>query len=115
MEEDVILAWAAKADAGKLLGVPAEAGRAVRQAVAQVVEWLQQQSDEVGRAGLRTTYNKCSPLRIWAGPASGPAVHRVHACGSVSAGSFRVTRRTTTRRRTPEDCRRMAVCSLALP
>ncbi|KAG2429283.1 hypothetical protein HXX76_011051 [Chlamydomonas incerta] len=46
VEEDVILAWAQKADAGKLLGVPADGGKAVRNAVAQVVEWLQSQEDE---------------------------------------------------------------------
>ncbi|PNW81558.1 hypothetical protein CHLRE_06g251600v5 [Chlamydomonas reinhardtii] len=46
VEEDVILAWAQKSDAGKLLGVPADGGKAVRKAVAQVVEWLQSQEDE---------------------------------------------------------------------
>ncbi|KAG2486162.1 hypothetical protein HYH03_015126 [Edaphochlamys debaryana] len=46
VEGDVILAWAGKADAGRLLEVPAEEGRAVRAAVAAVVEWLQQQEDE---------------------------------------------------------------------
>lgn len=46
VEEDVILAWAAKADAGKILAVPAEASKEVRKAVAQVVEWLQQQEDD---------------------------------------------------------------------
>nr|BBC28485.1 eukaryotic translation initiation factor 5 [Eudorina sp. NIES-3984]BBC28496.1 eukaryotic translation initiation factor 5 [Eudorina sp. 2006-703-Eu-15] len=46
VEEDVILAWAQKADAGKLLAVSAEAGRTVRKAVEPVVEWLRQQEDE---------------------------------------------------------------------
>lgn len=46
VEEDVVVAWAAKADAGKILAVPAEGCRAVRKAVAQVVEWLQQQDEE---------------------------------------------------------------------
>ncbi|GLC41065.1 hypothetical protein PLESTB_000947300 [Pleodorina starrii] len=48
VEEDVILAWAQKADAGKLLAVPADGGKAVRKAVEPVVEWLQQQSDDDG-------------------------------------------------------------------
>lgn len=46
IEEDVILAWAQKTDAGKLLAVPAEGGKAVRKAVQPVVDWLQQQEDE---------------------------------------------------------------------
>lgn len=45
-EGDTIVAWAGKADAGKILGVSLEAGAAVRTAAAPVVEWLQESEDE---------------------------------------------------------------------
>src|SRR5690349_9809898 len=40
--EEIIEAWYERADAAKVVGVEAEQGRAVRRAVAPVVEWLQQ-------------------------------------------------------------------------
>ncbi|EFJ39923.1 eukaryotic translation initiation factor 5 [Volvox carteri f. nagariensis] len=46
VEEDVILAWAQRADAGKLLAIPIEGGKAVRKAVKPVVDWLRQQDDD---------------------------------------------------------------------
>nr|BAU61600.1 eukaryotic translation initiation factor 5 [Gonium pectorale] len=46
LDDDVILAWAQKSDAGKILSVPVAGGKAVRKAVAQVVEWLQAQDEE---------------------------------------------------------------------
>ncbi|GLI62885.1 eukaryotic translation initiation factor 5 [Volvox africanus] len=46
IEEDVILAWAQKPDAGKLLAVPIEAGKGVRKAVEPVVDWLMLQEDD---------------------------------------------------------------------
>eukprot|EP00878_Enallax_costatus_P016553 GHUV01017368.1.p1 GENE.GHUV01017368.1~~GHUV01017368.1.p1 ORF type:complete len:208 (+),score=106.49 GHUV01017368.1:316-939(+) len=47
-EEDIILAWHARRDAAKMLGVPADGAAAVRKGVQQVVDWLQQaESDEV--------------------------------------------------------------------
>jgi translation initiation factor 5 len=47
-EEDIILAWHARKDAAKMLGVPADGAAAVRKGVQQVVDWLQEaESDEV--------------------------------------------------------------------
>ncbi|GFR43167.1 hypothetical protein Agub_g4216 [Astrephomene gubernaculifera] len=46
VEEDVILAWAQKVEAGKLLAVPLEDGKSVRKAVDKVVQWLQQQDED---------------------------------------------------------------------
>ena len=45
--EELIIAWHGKPSAGKVLGVPAPAAKAVRQAAAKFVEWLQEaESDE---------------------------------------------------------------------
>lgn len=45
--EELIIAWYGKPSAGKVLGVPAPAAKAVRQAAAKFVEWLQEaESDE---------------------------------------------------------------------
>ena len=45
--EQLIIAWYDKPSAGKVLGVPAPAAKAVRQAAAKFVEWLQEaESDE---------------------------------------------------------------------
>lgn len=47
VEEEIILAWAARKDAAKVLGVPADGAAAVRKGVAPVVEWLHEaESDE---------------------------------------------------------------------
>nr|ADI46929.1 EIF5Bbm [Volvox carteri f. nagariensis] len=46
VEEDVIIAWAQKGDAGKLLSVPAEGSKAVRKAVQPVVDWLKHQEED---------------------------------------------------------------------
>jgi len=46
-EEDIILAWADRAGAAKVLGVSPDEASAVRKGVAQVVQWLQEaESDE---------------------------------------------------------------------
>jgi translation initiation factor 5 len=46
-EEDIILAWADRADAAKVLGVSPDEASAVRKGVEQVVQWLQEaESDE---------------------------------------------------------------------
>ena len=47
VDEALIIAWYNKPLAGKVLGVPAPAAKAVRQAAAKLVEWLQEaESDE---------------------------------------------------------------------
>nr|BCL66175.1 eukaryotic translation initiation factor 5 [Volvox reticuliferus] len=51
VDEDVILAWAQRADAGKLLAVPAEGGKMVRRAVGPVIEWLKQHDDDEDDGG----------------------------------------------------------------
>ena len=40
VEEDLILAWADKPVAGKVLGIPAATAKAVREAASKFVEWL---------------------------------------------------------------------------
>ncbi len=40
--EEIIVAWYERVDAAKVVGVQEEQGKAVRRAVAPVVEWLQQ-------------------------------------------------------------------------
>jgi translation initiation factor 5 len=45
-EEEIILEWADRADAAKVLGVDAAGAKAVRAAVAAVVEWLQEADDD---------------------------------------------------------------------
>lgn len=42
VEEDIILAWADRGDAAKVLGVPKDHADAARSAVAPVVEWLRE-------------------------------------------------------------------------
>ena len=44
-EEEIILEWASRKDAAKVLGVDAEGAKAVRAAVAPVVDWLQEADD----------------------------------------------------------------------
>jgi len=44
-EEEIILEWANRKDAAKVLGVDAEGAKAVRAAVAPVVDWLQEADD----------------------------------------------------------------------
>lgn len=44
-EEGVILAWAGKADACKILGLEPEATKAVRKAAQPFVDWLQEEED----------------------------------------------------------------------
>lgn len=47
VEEDLIVAWAAKPSAGKALGVDAVAAGAVRKAAKPFVDWLEEaESDE---------------------------------------------------------------------
>ena len=47
VDEELIIAWHQKPSAGKVLGVPAPAAKAVRVAAAKFVEWLQEaESDE---------------------------------------------------------------------
>ena len=47
VDEELIVAWHGKPSAGKVLGVPAPAAKAVRLAAAKFVEWLQEaESDE---------------------------------------------------------------------
>ena len=41
VEEDMIIAWYNKPTAGKVLGIPAAAAKAVREAATKFVEWLQ--------------------------------------------------------------------------
>ena len=41
-EEEIVLAWAGRPDAAKALGVDADGAKAVRRAVAPVVEWLKE-------------------------------------------------------------------------
>jgi translation initiation factor 5 len=45
-EEDLIVAWFNKVDAGAVLGVPSEAAKAVRNAAKPFVEWLEEESDD---------------------------------------------------------------------
>eukprot|EP00879_Flechtneria_rotunda_P006464 GHRR01006793.1.p1 GENE.GHRR01006793.1~~GHRR01006793.1.p1 ORF type:complete len:331 (+),score=124.63 GHRR01006793.1:1592-2584(+) len=46
-EEDIILAWHGRADAAKVLDVPADGAASVRKAVQPVIDWLQEaESDE---------------------------------------------------------------------
>jgi hypothetical protein len=45
-DEDIILAWHGRVDAAKALGVGPEGARAVRAAVAPVVEWLQEGEED---------------------------------------------------------------------
>ena len=40
VDEDLILAWADKPIAGKVLGIPAATAKAVREAASMFVEWL---------------------------------------------------------------------------
>jgi translation initiation factor 5 len=46
VEDEIIIAWADRVEAGKVLGVPKDAAAAVREAVSAVVEWLQQSDEE---------------------------------------------------------------------
>lgn len=46
VEEDIILAWAGRSDAAAALGVEPRDARAVRQAVAPVVEWLREGEED---------------------------------------------------------------------
>mmetsp|Transcript_8874 Transcript_8874/g.15368 ORF Transcript_8874/g.15368 Transcript_8874/m.15368 type:complete len:467 (-) Transcript_8874:612-2012(-) len=46
VEEDIILAWAAKKDAAAILGLTAEATSGVRRAAAPFVEWLQEADED---------------------------------------------------------------------
>ena len=45
-DEEVIVAWYDKADAGKILGVPAQAAQGVRKAAQPLVDWLQEADDD---------------------------------------------------------------------
>jgi translation initiation factor 5 len=45
-EEDIILAWAGRADAAKALGVGPDGAASVRKAVAPVVEWLREGEED---------------------------------------------------------------------
>jgi translation initiation factor 5 len=45
-EEDLIVAWFNKIDAGAVLGVPEDAAKAVRAAAKPFVEWLEEESDD---------------------------------------------------------------------
>jgi translation initiation factor 5 len=45
-EEDLIVAWFNKTDAGAVLGVPEDAAKAVRSASKPFVDWLQEDSDD---------------------------------------------------------------------
>jgi translation initiation factor 5 len=47
-DEDIVLAWADRADAAKALEVGAEGAKAVRRAVAPVVEWLREGEEDSG-------------------------------------------------------------------
>ena len=46
IDEDIITAWAGKADAGRILGVPADAAKSLREKVAPVVEWLAEDDED---------------------------------------------------------------------
>eukprot|EP00891_Asterochloris_glomerata_P005345 jgi/Astpho2/5345/Aster-05895 len=46
VEEDLILAWADKPVAGKVLGIPAATAKAVREAAAKFVEWLKEADED---------------------------------------------------------------------
>ena len=47
VEEDIILAWHAKAGAGAVVGVAPAAGAAVREAAQPIVDWLREaESDD---------------------------------------------------------------------
>lgn len=45
-DDEIILAWAGKADAAKALGVDEAAAAAARAAAAPVIEWLEESEDE---------------------------------------------------------------------
>jgi translation initiation factor 5 len=46
VDEDLVLGWADKEDAAKVLGVEAGGAAAVREAVSKVVEWLREEDSE---------------------------------------------------------------------
>lgn len=46
VEDEIIVAWGGKEDAGKILNVPVEASKAMRKVAAPVVDWLQEDEDE---------------------------------------------------------------------
>jgi translation initiation factor 5 len=45
-EEEVVLAWAGKEDAGAILGLSGEAAAPVRKAAAPFVDWLQEADED---------------------------------------------------------------------
>lgn len=46
VDEDLVLGWADKEDAAKVLGVEAAGAAAVREAVSKVVEWLREEEED---------------------------------------------------------------------